>query len=152
MKIIDRSVPSDILLQTVSLSQNDTNPDNVYMFRCYHCGTAISKVKGNVASITPGFVPSDLVIVINQCYSCKENYTFKTTKAKTGVIKITLAPQLDRTISTFHCVFSRTPLLQYNDTEAFRLPLMQRMLFPAMLGCTDLTCSKDYLLNDIVSL
>lgn len=153
MKATNRTVPIEILLQTVALVPNKQDPDNIYLFRCYHCGTGVSKIQGNIASITAGHIPSSEVPVVNQCHMCKENYMFKTFSSKPAEsIKLILVPHFSQSVSIFYCVICRTPLLKYSDSSALLTANMQQMKIPFPFACSLESCGKDYLLNEIVSM
>lgn len=152
MKTISRGVEFEILLQTVTLTPNKTSPDNIYLFRCYHCGTGISKIKGNITSIIAGQFPTSEVDVFTQCHICKENYTFKTVKPnKTAVTKLILTMQPGQTPSDFRCVICRTILIQYTPETVRQMTPMRTMRLPSPLTCNLESCGKEYLLDDIVS-
>jgi len=106
MKAISQGVAFELFLQTVTLKENKINPDNIYLFRCYHCGTGISKIKGEIVSIVAGHVPSSEITVIIQCHICKENYSFQTltTNNERKATKLILAPQSNIQTSTFRCI------------------------------------------------
>lgn len=154
MQAVVRDIHFDILLQTVTLTPNKLYPDTIYLFRCYHCGTGISKIQGDIVSVIAGKVPSTQVAVVTQCHVCKENYTFQTIQVykKTEAVKLILAPQPGLTTSTFKCVICRTSLAHYNKDTVRLLNPMRNMRLPSPLTCTNETCGKEYLLTDIVSM
>ena len=151
MKVSILDKPSEILLQTVTITDNKKSPDNLVLFHCYHCGTGIQRIKGEVVRINAGITSPQTVMTIQQCHRCKENYTFQVVHAKLpNVIKVTLTPQTEREVSTFHCVICRTPVIQYNLDLIVKLPQMTPIHPPSLFACTQ--CGKIYLLNEIVSL
>ena len=150
MKVSILDVPSDILLQTVTITDNQQNPSNLFLFHCYHCGTGIQRIKGEVTRINAGMISEKDTLSALQCHRCKEHYFFQTVHSKPSVIKLTLSPALESEVSNFYCVICRTVLLQYTDKVIARLPLMHLMITPSLFGCTN--CGKDYLLNEVVSL
>jgi uncharacterized protein with PIN domain len=149
VKVSILNVNSDILIQTVTITDNKKNPSNLFLFHCYHCGTGIQRIKGEVTRINAGMINEKDTLSALQCHRCKEHYFFQTVHAKPSVIKLTLSLQQDREVSTFHCIVCRQELIQYSDNVIARLPLMQLMKTPSLFGCTN--CGKDYLLNEIVS-
>ncbi len=146
MKIVIHNVITELLIQTVFV----TNSDNSYLFRCYHCGTAITRIKGEVVGITAGYIPNNLVPIINQCSQCRENYIFlSVSQPKDNLIMLTLSPEPNRQLSTFHCVVCRTPLLQYGNGIVCTLPLKQ-VRMPLFFNCLKDDCHRPYLLNEVV--
>lgn len=140
MDIIIRTVPSEIYLQTVSITHNKKTPDNMYLFRCYHCGTSIAQIKGDVAGISSGYIPTDQVPVIYSCWKCRENYNFQTIKTKSERIKLTVVPQVYQDESVFRCVICRNICFHFGSVE-----------IPYKFTCPNYTCYKKYILNDVVS-
>lgn len=152
VRLIVHNLPTEILLQTVAISSNKLNSDDVILFRCYHCGTGISKVKGKVNKISAGIVPNSDVTVIQQCHICKENYTFQTVKGTKNDTNLILSPEKDKTVSTFHCIICRTPIFQYNDEIAVTVLNVAVVPLLSRIKCTEKACKKAYLLDEIVSL
>ena len=152
MRIIIHSVPTELLIQTVSLTQDKTNPDNSYLFRCFRCGTPVCRVQGLVVSIVPGLVPTNDVPVIHGCYQCHEAYTFQTILSNKKRTSLILSPEPTRSTSIFRCFICRTPLIEYTDKMAAKLPDKTLMKVPSNFECSNYDCKKEYLLNDIVSL
>jgi hypothetical protein len=151
MRISIHHVQSEILLQTVTLSKSKTDPDNTYLFRCYHCGTAISRIQGDVVGITAGLIPNSDAIVIHQCYKCKENYVFQTLNGTSKFTSLTISQEPTKLISTFHCVICRTQLFQYNNNVVALLPETTLLILPTLVRCIKPDCKKDYLLKDVVA-
>lgn len=143
---------SEILVQTVVLSSN-TTPEKIELFRCYHCGTGISKIQGDIIAITPGTVPSKDLAVITQCRRCKENYILKTLPDKSEYIKLILAPTPDNILDKnyFRCIKCRNILIEYKGEKAFSYLTGDPLALPAKIICDSLDCSRKYLLKDIVS-
>ncbi len=151
MKVSILDQPSEILTQTVTLTTNKDKPDNLFLFHCYHCGTGIQRIKGNVVRIGAGITLPQSVMTFQQCHRCKENYTFQIVHMKAPTaIKLTLTPQVEGGVSTFHCIICRQPVLQYTLEKAVKLPKMTPIIPPSLFACTQ--CGKIYLLNDVVSL
>jgi len=146
-----RNKPTDILLTTVSLTIDKANPDNLIMFRCYHCGTSITQIQGAVTGVFSGLMPTNEVVVINQCSKCHANITFQTlpTPKNPEVTKLKLS--YEKGIETFHCFICRTQLLQYNADILISLPERKHLIMPLAFTCFKPDCHKQYLLNEIVT-
>ena len=149
MRIIIHSVPTNLLVQTVSVTVDKSNPDNSYLFRCFRCGTPVCRVQGLVVSIVPGLVPTYDVPVIHACYQCHEAYTFQTILSNRKRTNLILSPEPTRSTSIFRCFLCRLPLVEYTDKIAARLPDKELMHLPQEFECT---CGKEYLLSDTVGL
>ncbi len=151
MEISVKDIEKVILVNTVTLSHNKPHSINVEFYRCYRCGTGITQIQGRIVAISAGYIPSEDVPTITRCYVCSKdgietNYTFQTQDTKIGPIKLTLAAA-DR-VSTFHCIFCRSPLVQYTKDEAVILPEFEKIVIPHMLPCV--RCKAKYMLMDIV--
>lgn len=132
----------EIALQTVVVAPNPRNPDNTYLFRCYHCGKAILKIKGDIVGIYAGLVPTHDVITFYECYGCKENYTFQVRGAPADIIKLILTPYGAEKQSTFNCVICKSNCITYS----------LNMSLPKDFVCPNYTCNQEYRLQDVVSL
>lgn len=143
MKIIIRSQTREILLQTVTTTQNVDNPDNTNLFRCYRCGTGIAQIKGEVTAISAGLVPTDDAVTFYMCYRCGEHYTFQNQKSKIGRVKLVLSPEIGKPTSSFKCIVCRTECLVFG-------PTIKGMPFD--FTCPNNTCGREYKLRDVVSL
>jgi hypothetical protein len=152
MLIIIRDTQSEILTQSVSVKHNDKNIDNVYLFRCYYCGTPISQIKGDVKRIYPEEPDDEQVAVIKQCPKCNYRYTFKTRDyLKNDRIELNLYHDNIRGhISPFHCVICRSLLLAYNTKVIKQLPEETEVALPFSFDCINITCNQRYLLVDVV--
>lgn len=146
-----KGVKTDISINTVIITNNRVEPDNIFLLRCYKCGTAIKQIKGLVWSIVAGYIPSMEITTVDQCHNCKENYT---TQSFIGVnrpsVDTTLTLSADPKVNTFHCVICRQPLMQYNKSIAALLPEFDKFKYPAMFTCFTPGCMHKYYLNDIV--
>lgn len=151
MKAIIRDRADDILLSTVALGLSEQNPENVYLIRCYRCGSALSQVKGEVIGIFAGLVPTEHAVVIQQCFKCKQNYTFQASPGlkPSGTISLTLVAEPG--VNTFHCLICRMQLVQYSDKEHVMLPEYKHIPLPTFFTCFNPTCGKKYLLKEIVT-
>lgn len=151
MRTSVKGIPSESYINSVTLTHNKQDPDNVYLYHCYKCGQPITKVQGLISSITAGYIPSMDVAVISQCRKCKENYTFQTfttipqRKQDTFLTLSTNTP-----VTTFHCVLCTNPLIQYNSRQAVVLPGFVKIKVPTPFICFLPECQTKYYLNDIV--
>ena len=152
MRIIIHSVPTNLLVQTVSVTVDKSNPDNSYLFRCFRCGTPVCRVQGLVVSIVPGLVPTFDVPIIHACYQCHEAYTFQTILSNRKRTSLILSPEPMRDTSIFRCFLCRNPLLQYDSKHVVTLPDKELMRVPHNFECPTIDCKKEYLLSDVVSL
>jgi uncharacterized protein with PIN domain len=150
VRIIIHSVPTELLVQTVSLTTDKDNPDNSYLFRCFRCGTPVCRVQGLVVSIVPGLVPTYDVPVIHACYQCHEAYTFQTILSNRKRTSLILSPQPNTDSSIFRCFICRRPLIKYTPNLVVSLPDEIPIKIPKNFDCME--CGKDYLLSDVVSL
>lgn len=145
-----KGIPSNTFINTVILSHNRANPDNVYLFRCYKCGTAINQIRGLIWSITAGYTPSTEVATINECHQCKEKYTFQSFTGASSRLETNLILSVNPPLTTFHCVFCRQPLVQYTPKVAALLPEFIKIKLGSSFQCFTPTCKSGYYLNDIV--
>lgn len=136
VKILD--VERQILVNTVTLSHNHTQPDNIFLFRCMWCNSAISQVQGTIASIVPGLIPTQDVSVLNKCPKCSEVYTFQSSDAKPGPTRLKLAyGHLN-----LSCVICRTHLIAMKTmTNPF-------LVFPVAVNCP--MCPMRYSIVDVL--
>ena len=141
----------DILVQTVIVTHNLGQTDSL-LFRCYHCGTTISRIDGTVIKIEAGHPPSDYVQIIDQCHNCHENYIFQNGFTKPMSAEITLAPEPGKALSTFHCIRCRTPILQYDKNKIVILGTLKLMEMPFFVNCPKPDCGQTYLIKELVSL
>lgn len=151
MKATIRNIPDiEILVHTVSVKK--TTSENVYLFRCYRCGTSISQVKGEITRIFPGLEPSDEVPVISQCFKCHWHYTFQT---KNFVVKPYIELGIVHEVgfndyTTFHCVICRSKLLNYNQQWIERLSDSKLLKLPHEFICSNDTCNRQYKVVDVL--
>jgi uncharacterized protein with PIN domain len=150
VRIIIHSVPTELLIQTVSIAKDKDNPDNSCLFRCFRCGTPVSRIPGLVVSIVPGLVPTYDVPVIHACYQCHEAYTFQTILSNRKRTSLILSPQPNTDSSIFRCFLCRMPLIKYTPKIAVRLPEETLINMPYNFTCP--SCEKEYTLSDVVSL
>lgn len=152
MEVTIRNIPKEILVQTVSVRHNKEESENLYLFHCYRCGTGISQIKGEVMRISAGVEPSEDVPVIDQCYRCKEYYTFQTKNfLQYKRIRLTVSHTLlDRPYTTFHCVICRNQLFQYNSHFIKMLPDWKTITVPYQLDCINPDCIQKYTLMDVL--
>jgi hypothetical protein len=151
MDIQINSFKVDLLVQTVIVTHNIGQTDSL-LFRCYHCGTAISRIDGTVIRIEAGYPPSDYVPVIDQCHNCHENYIFRNGFTKPTATEIILAPEPGKVLSTFHCMRCRTPILEYDKLRAVSLTNYKVLKLPFFINCPKPDCGHTYLIKEIVSL
>lgn len=137
----------ELLLNTVSLSKIENKS---WLFRCFRCGTSITRVEGELVGISAGWEPTSDVLVISQCHNCHENYTFQTRQTKNLIAKLTLSLYLDQ--SAFLCVICRSRLLEYNAELIQQMPERNLLDLPASFTCFKYDCHKQYQLNEIVTL
>ena len=152
MRIVIHNIPRELLIQTVSVTQDKENPDNSYLFRCFRCGSPICRVQGLVVNIVPGLVPTYDVPIIHACYQCHESYTFQTILTNRKRTSLILSPDINHSTSIFRCFICRLPLLEYTDKLVASLPDLVPMKPPHEFECLTYDCKKEYLLNDTVSL
>jgi uncharacterized protein with PIN domain len=139
------SIPSDITLQSIFIAP--TSNDESFLFRCYHCGTSIARIKGEVKGIISGFIPMEIP-VISQCLQCKENYTFIPISHNNEAIELSISPELNKQFSTFMCVKCRSPIFRYDLDKIFLSLNLRKICMPQEIQCD---CGMDYLLKEIVS-
>lgn len=150
MQVTIHNQPREILVQTISLTQNKNNPSNIYLFFCFRCCYQISQVQGSVARVFPGLEPSEDIPVLHKCPRCSERYVFQTKKfLQHQRAKITLSHVKD-VYSTFHCFICSNPLLQYNNSLVTLLPSHARARLPLSLDCINPECPQRYTILDVL--
>lgn len=148
MQITIQNEPREVLLQTISL-RNNNNSHNTYLFRCFRCGNAIVQLVGEVSKIFPGLEPTNQVVVINQCSHCRERYTFQTHLYKQTYTRVVLSTK-GKFISTFHCYICRNPLLQYDNHILLVLPSFHQVTLPFSLVCINSKCPARFTIEEII--
>jgi hypothetical protein len=149
MRVLIRSQVAEIPVHTVTLCP--VKSEAIYLFRCYKCGTAISQVMGHIVRIEPGAPHDGGVPVVNQCYKCKEYYTFQTKQVKPQRTELYLHHNpLVTSFSTFHCFICRTQLIQYDELFTKVLPEYKRVDLPYKFNCFGHDCVQKYILKDII--
>lgn len=151
MRIIIHSVTTDLLVQTVSITENKQDPDNSYLFRCIRCGNAISRIKGSIVDIVPELLPTFDVPVIHECPQCHENYIFHTVNTNRKKTNLILSTDPIRSSTVFRCFVCRTPLLEYTDRILATFFDKQLLPIPTAVTCTKYDCKKEYWVSDIIS-
>jgi uncharacterized protein with PIN domain len=151
MKIIIHSVPTELLVQTILVTKDDISDRDSCLFRCFRCGTPISRIPGLVVDIVPGLVPTNDVSVVHACVQCREAYTFQTILTNRKRTRLILSTNPNRSTSIFRCFICRTPLVEYSDKVVATLPNKELMKIPQKFECSNPLCKKDYLLGDVVS-
>ena len=141
----------EIPLHSVSLTINKKNPDNIYAFHCYFCGSSVNQIKGNATRISAGLQPSEDVVVIHRCPKCSENYTFQTLKYLDSDFTI-LSILAKGPYTKFFCYVCRTPLLNYDQDKAELIKSHNIINFPYFFNCSNPTCQRNYELTEIVHL
>jgi uncharacterized protein with PIN domain len=148
MQVTIRLKPAELLVHTVSVRR--VNQMDIYLFRCYKCGTAVAQFKGEIVRIEPGLLPSDDVPVVSQCFRCKEYYSFQTTTVKKDRIELRLANNIDSHFTTFRCVLCRMQLLEYNSKFVKSLPEWKSEVLPYKFDCSGKECNQKYVLKDVI--
>lgn len=150
MLITVQQEEKEILVHTVSLHKNMKSPTNLYLFRCPYCSTGIVQIQGIVNKIMPGLEPTEEVVVIHQCKSCKRLYTFQTLEYlnKTET-KVTLV-NTPNNLSVFHCYICRNPVLQFKGDKIIKLPNFELIPLPSSVNCSNPTCDAKYYVVDVI--
>lgn len=141
---------TDIYISTVSISVNKKQPDGVWLFRCYRCGTPLVEIRGNVTNISTGLEPTRSAVLIDQCYHCKEYYTYQNRTTDSDVTKLTL-PYYPNQSMQFMCILCRSRLLEYTKDLIQKLPERTLLETPAPFTCWKPDCQRKYLLVDTVA-
>ncbi|HEX8965669.1 MAG TPA: hypothetical protein VF820_04535 [Patescibacteria group bacterium] len=141
----------DILIQTVSVTPNTDEPDNLYLFRCPYCSSSTgAQVQGKITKISEGLTPTEDVVTIHQCKGCKRLYTFQTVKyLPKKYTQVTLI-SIPGVIGIFSCWLCRNPLLQFKDGRIIRLPNFELLTVPFTMDCVNPTCPAKYKIVDYV--
>ena len=124
----------DLKIHTVSLSHTKSN--EMLLFRCIFCGTAISQYLGKVCKIYPFVEPSMEVLKIDKCKECGALYTFQTVEYKHSGTKIIL--ERDKQFACFTC---REPIIPI-ATDNMKLPFEVK--------CPTRDCSEVFDFIDVV--
>ncbi|MBU6501162.1 MAG: hypothetical protein KGJ89_05340 [Patescibacteria group bacterium] len=150
MKITVKNQEKEILVQTVSLQKNKFDPTNLYLFRCPYCGTAITQIQGLVNKIVAGVEPTENVIVVHQCATCKRLYTFQTLEyPDIRETKVMLVNSLGA-MSTFRCYICRTPLVEFRGDKVIRISDMSMVHIPSHIPCPNDGCPGIYYFQDVL--
>jgi hypothetical protein len=149
MQVTIRLKPAELLVHTVSVRR--VNQMDIYLFRCYKCGTAVAQFKGEIVRIEPGLLETDEVPTISQCFKCKEYYTFQTLNIERDRIELRLYNDVMAShFTTFHCVICRTQLIQYNAHFVKTLPSFALKTIPYNFDCFGRECMQKYRLVDVI--
>lgn len=155
MRIIIKSAPVEIYVQTVLISKNEPHKDST-LFRCDRCGTAISRIPGKIDSIIAGEIPTDTIHAIQQCYRCYENYIFVpyqgVPRRFVNPTTLVLPTQPMQETSVFRCFVCRSPLLEYNKDTTIYIPTVTPITNRSMFVCANPECHHEYYLQDVVSI
>jgi hypothetical protein len=154
MQVTIKTVPQEVLVQTITVSPNIQDPSNMFLFFCFRCGFQLVQIQGKVSRIFPGLEPTDTIPVVNQCSRCREKYVFLSKKLSAKKTRLVLSHSnfwsdtAGRSI--FRCFICRTPLLAYNSTQAVDLVTHKVLSLPASIDCTNIHCSQKYVIEDIL--
>lgn len=153
MQIVIRNMPLEMLLQSVTVSPNPKQPDNMYLFHCFRCGYQIVQVKGIVTRIFPGLEPTDEIPVVSQCPRCRERFVFITKPLRSKRTKVVLSHNglfMEHGRSIFRCFICRTPLLYFDNKIVISIKNRVIEELPLALDCTNLQCPQGYVIVDAI--
>lgn len=141
----------EILIQTVSITPNKEDPNNLYLFRCPYCASSTgAQIQGKIAKISEGLTPTDDVVTVHQCKGCKRLYTFQTVKyLPQKQTQITLIGQ-PGVIGVFTCWLCRNPILQFLNGKIMKLPNFELVNPPFSMDCVNPACPVRYKIVDLV--
>ncbi len=129
---------------TVAHDGGQTHP-----FHCPSCGNTINIIGGTVTQIVPYLEPSDQIVVLSTCRSCKEKYTFQDgaeQKDKTVHIVLKRQPQMQ----FFYCSLGGgatkdvNKILEYTKDRIYSYVHHGLVHLPYTTSCVNPTCSTLY--------
>lgn len=121
-----------------------------YPYHCNNCGNTLCVIGGKVTKIYPILEPSEQIVVIQTCKSCKAKYTFQdsNTPTHTNMIKVLLSPKME--MQNFYCYLGGgenkylNKILEYSKGSLYSPMLHKTYKAPFVATCGNKDCELQY--------